>query len=76
MKKRLVGVEQTADLSTALRSGRDDKVVAVLELIFMEKGPIASHNFVISTGAQRSGEICGLLYTHQSWFSGLCTVLE
>jgi hypothetical protein len=25
----------------------------------MEKGPLHSHNFVISTGAQRSGEICG-----------------
>jgi hypothetical protein len=25
----------------------------------MEKEPSHSHNFVISTGAQRSGEICG-----------------
>ena len=28
----------------------------------MEKGPLHSHNFVISTGAQRSGEICGFLF--------------
>jgi hypothetical protein len=28
----------------------------------MEKGPYMTHNFVISTGAQRSGEICGLLF--------------
>jgi hypothetical protein len=31
------GRKETADLSTALRSGRDDKVVTVLELIFHEK---------------------------------------
>jgi hypothetical protein len=34
--------EETADLSTALRSGRDDKVVRVLELIFHGKGAVAS----------------------------------
>ena len=34
--------EETADLSTALRSGRDDKVVRVLELLFHGKGAVAS----------------------------------
>jgi hypothetical protein len=51
--------KETADLSTTLRSGRDDKFVTrtcEVPLVL----PCQSHNkFVISTGAQRSGEICG-----------------
>jgi hypothetical protein len=32
-----------------------------MDLIFREKGSWQSHDFVISTGAKRSGEICGFL---------------
>jgi hypothetical protein len=47
------GEKKTADLSTTLRSGRDDKFVVQLA------SRILRNKFVISTGAKRSGEICG-----------------
>jgi hypothetical protein len=43
---------KTADLSTTLRSGRDDKFA-------WERKASLPKRIVISTGAQRSGEICG-----------------
>ena len=43
-------------------SGRDDKVVTVLVLILSGKRVPRGHNFVISTGAKRSGEIRGFLF--------------
>ena len=52
--------EETADLSTTLRSGRDDKFVIGQSTV--SPGDASRewlHKFVISTGAQRSGEICG-----------------
>jgi hypothetical protein len=42
---------RTADLSTPLRSGRDDNSSWEMNIAFPRK-------IVISTGAQRSGEIC------------------
>jgi hypothetical protein len=54
--------KETADLSTTLRSGRDDNFVAAKITYFPWKRGIQSSNkIVISTGAQRSGEICGFL---------------
>jgi hypothetical protein len=51
---------KTADLSTTLRSGRDDNFVAAKISYFSWTSQILSFNrIVISTGAQRSGEICG-----------------
>jgi hypothetical protein len=46
-------VERTADLSTTLRCGRDDKSVEGATIVDLSK------SLVISTGAKRSGEICG-----------------
>jgi hypothetical protein len=51
---------ETADLSTTLRSGRDDKVVELCKAVHrLEKPQLTKYNLVISTGAKRSGEICG-----------------
>jgi hypothetical protein len=51
---------KTADLSTALRSGRDDKLFQEDALSTQwKKGRELLNKFVISTGAKRSGEICG-----------------
>src|SRR5277367_2377762 len=53
--------KETADLSTTLRSGRDDNFVATKISYFSWKhGLPPSNKIVISAGAQRSGEICGL----------------
>ena len=52
--------EETADLSTTLRSGRDDKFMKPLTACVSWRNRRLPYNkFVISTGAQRSGEICG-----------------
>ena len=67
MGARLMGAKEsareqkeTADLSTTLRSGRDDKFVELREAVHrMEKPQFTQNKFVISTGAKRSGEICG-----------------
>ncbi|HET6219169.1 MAG TPA: hypothetical protein VFE27_19250 [Acidobacteriaceae bacterium] len=54
---------KTADLSTALRSGRDDKFVArEFPIIQWMRARLWLNKFVISTGAQRSGEICGFAF--------------
>jgi hypothetical protein len=47
--------KETADLSTTLRSGRDDNFVWQLGLAVQRR-------LVISTGAKRSGEICGFFW--------------
>jgi hypothetical protein len=49
-------------ISTTLRSGPNDKFVAETRLIIHSThGREWLNKFVISTGAQRSGEICGFL---------------
>ena len=54
--------KETADLSATLRSGRDDKVVLGKLRLFQSMTALKQvNNLVISTGAQRSGEICGFL---------------
>src|SRR5271168_1850015 len=54
--------KKTADLSTPLRSGRDDNFVAVeISCFSWKRGSLSSNKIVVSTGAQRSGEICGFL---------------
>ena len=51
---------ETADPSTALRSGRDDNSVGPLTAIRLTAfGPFPCNRIVIPTGAQRSGGICG-----------------
>jgi hypothetical protein len=52
--------KEPADLSTTLRSGRDDNsVAATISYFSWKRGISPTNKFVISTGAQRSGEICG-----------------
>jgi hypothetical protein len=53
--------KETAGLSTPLRSGRDDKFVEPCTGANpLDNWQFRCNKFVISTGAQRSGEICGL----------------
>jgi|HubBroStandDraft_6_1064221.scaffolds.fasta_scaffold886102_1 hypothetical protein len=50
-----------------VRSGRDDKFVGLRKAVHrLEKLQFIQDKFVISTGAKRSGEICGLflILTH------------
>jgi hypothetical protein len=55
-----VRMKETADLSTPLRSGRDDKFVPrKLPIIQWMHARPWLYKFVISTSAERSGEICG-----------------
>jgi hypothetical protein len=52
--------KETADPSTTLRSGRDDNfVLGKLAVSPVDTSGEWFNEFVISTGAQRSGEICG-----------------
>jgi hypothetical protein len=55
--------KETADLSTTLRSGRDDNSVAAkISYFSWKRGTLFSNRVVISTGAKRSGEICGFFF--------------
>ena len=58
---------RTAGLSTALRSGRDDKIIKQRTSVSWGRKSAGRHNFVVSTGAQRSGETCGLFSGEISW---------
>jgi hypothetical protein len=54
---------KTADLSTTLRSGRDkNSVGARISYFSWKRGIRFSNRIVISTEAQRSGEICGFFF--------------
>jgi hypothetical protein len=69
LKRVCANRKETADLSTPLRSGRDDKVV-LRKLRFFQSmhGHTQLNNLVISTGAQRSGEICGFFFSSHADF--------
>src|ERR1700733_7431159 len=55
-----VAVSKTPWQEIRVRSGRDDKLVALkLPIIQWMHARPCLNKFVISTGAQRSGEICG-----------------
>jgi hypothetical protein len=55
--------KEIADLSTTLRSGLDDKFVGLRKTVHrLEKPQFTENKFVISTGAKRSGEICGFFF--------------
>jgi hypothetical protein len=48
-----------------VRSGRDDKFVELCKAVHrLEKPQFTQNKFVISTGAKRSGEICGFFLVH------------
>ena len=63
-----VAVSSAAWQEIRVRSGRDDKFAARCAAVCpLETMPFPCNKFVISTGAQRSGEICG--FPSRSWLN-------